>query len=173
MSQNTQWQAFLLSPVVTAEWSKLLTAELRNAAGHMGLNKKKCPPHVLLCQNEPDQVGQMITVTQNTACWSTHPAWPLNVHMHSETLCSRLPMESLRRACGRAGQLGMQEGVRENIWPSPVREAAVWPHLWFRFPLKTPDAFLPSECTCRVPIGPPPGPFHRWEYTAQPPPPLT
>lgn len=57
---------------------------------------------------------------------------------------------------------GAFKGEREHLTPE-VRDAAVWPHLWFRFPkLLTPS----SQCTCRVPIDPPPRPFHHREYMA-------
>lgn len=50
----------------------------------------------------------------------------------------------------------------ENIHLTPeVRDVAVWPHLWFRFP----ELLMPSfQCTCQVPLDPLAGPFHHREY---------
>lgn len=135
-------------------------------------------PDVLLCQNEPDQVRQMITVTQNTARCSAHPAWPLNARSPKPRL--RAHTCTLRRwvrggvsggGLDRGGVSG-GGGEREHLTLTSWRRCRLASSLVsIRPPKNAPDAFLPSECTCRVPIDPPPGPFHRREYTAQPPPP--
>lgn len=77
------------------------------------------------------------------------------MHIHSQRYNVR-PERGSRCACGAS------KGERGHLTPE-VRDAAVWPHLWFRFPkLLTPS----SQCTCRVPIDPLPRPFHHREYMA-------
>lgn len=151
----------------------------------MDLNKKKVSPDVLLCQNEPDQVRQMITVTQNTARCSAHPVRSLNarsrkprLRAHTCTLrrCVRGRLRGVSGGVGLGGGgvAGGGGGEREHLTLTSQRRCRLASSLVsIRPPKKAPDAFLPSECTCRVPIDPPPGPFHRREYTAQPPPPTS